>query len=88
MAKAGTGKKTRGKTTQAEMTKEKAGKKTQEITHVEMVNEKAGKKTQEATQFENIDQTVQRVKKDMLRVGASIVVSAAIGLIAGQLIKF
>jgi hypothetical protein len=71
MAKAGTGKKTRGKTTQAEMTKEKAGK-----------------KTQEATQFENIDQTVQRVKKDMLRVGASIVVSAAIGLIAGQLIKF
>ncbi|MFA5383795.1 MAG: hypothetical protein WC364_03865 [Eubacteriales bacterium] len=53
-----------------------------------MAKEKAAKKTQETTQVETVDQTVQRVKKDMVWVGISIVVSAVISLAAGQLIKF
>lgn len=53
-----------------------------------MAKERAGKKPQETSQVETVVQIVQRVKKDMLWVGVSIVTSAVIGLIAGQLIKF
>jgi len=81
MAKAKAGKKTRG-------SKEKAIKITQGTTRVETAKEITGNITQEANQFETIDQTVQRVKKDMAWVGVSIVVSAIISLVVGQLIKF
>ncbi|HAG11772.1 MAG TPA: hypothetical protein DCK76_10455 [Desulfotomaculum sp.] len=97
MAKEKAGKKKRV-TAKVEMAKEKAVIKTQEtdqfetkdqaVQRVKTAKEKTDKNAQENTQVETVVQIVQRVKKDMLWVGVCIVVSAAIGLIAGQLIKF
>ena len=52
------------------------------------VNQKAGQKSVlETFTGENAEQVAQRVKKEMLWVAASVVVSLGIGFLAGNFIK-